>query len=461
MITKDHIETKETNETSSSRRQLLARPVFGAGAVGLRALASGLPVAVLAKPLEARAQAFTCGDKARAQYLIISTTSAGDPMNCNVPGTYDFPDIAHSPDPRMAATPLTLGGRATTAAAVWAQLPQWVLDRTSFFHHATLTNNHANLPKVMRLMGATAKQEMVPSILAKYLAPCFGTVQVDPVSAGAGDVLTIDGRSLPNVAPTGLRDLLTRTNTPLNRLTALRDSTIDEMYTLLKERGTRAQRTFLDSLVLSRQQARSLGSDLVDMLASIRSDAPEGQVTAAVALIKMNVSPVITIRIPFGGDNHTDQDLVRSEVPQHETGVQRFVQLMEALRVAGLQDQVTFAAYNVFGRTLKKLGIAGRDHWGSHHASILIGKHVRAGVVGGLEPKAMDYYATGIDSATGAAAPGGGDIPFADTLAAMGKTLGAAVGVHPSVMDRHILGGKVVAGGGGFKNARPPPRTDL
>jgi hypothetical protein len=35
-------------------------------------------------------------------------------------------------------------------------------------------------------------------------------VQVDPISAGAGDLFTIDGRTVPNLAPTGLRDLLTR-----------------------------------------------------------------------------------------------------------------------------------------------------------------------------------------------------------------------------------------------------------
>jgi hypothetical protein len=428
---------------NDTRRSLLKKTVFGSGALGLRALATGLPVGFLSRPLDVRAEDFTCTDKNRAQYLIVACSSAGDPMNCNVPGTYDFPDIAHSPDPRMAATPLSLGGVSTTAAAVWATLPQWVLDRTAFFHHATLTNNHANLPKVMRLMGATAKQEMLPSIVAKYLAPCFGTVQVDPISAGAGDILTIDGRSLPNVAPTGLRDLLTKTNTPLNRLQPLRDATLDEIHSLLKERGTKAQKLYVDSLATSRMQARSLGSDLVDMLATIKTDAADGQVTAAVALIKMNVSPVITIRIPFGGDNHTDPDLARTEAPQHETGVQRIIQLEEALRVAGLEDRVTFAAYNVFGRTLKKNALIGRDHWGSHHATVMIGKPIKAGVVGGLEPKAMDYYATAIDSASGRP---GTDIPFAETLSAMGKTLGAAVGVKPEVMDRYISGGKVVRG---------------
>jgi hypothetical protein len=431
------------NTMKSTRRAFLEKTVLGGGAIGLRALATGLPVGFLSRPLAALADDFTCADKNRAQYLIISTTSNGDPMNANVPGTYDFPDIGHSPDPRMAATDFTLGGTPVRAAQVWSTLPQWVLDRTAFFHHATLTNNHANLPKVMRLMGSTARQEMLPSILAKYLAPCFGTVQVDPVSAGAGDILTIDGRDLPNVAPTGLRDLLARPNTPLMRLQATRDAALDEVYALMKERGTKAQKLYLDSLVTSRRQARTLGSDLVDMLAAIKSDGPDGQVTAAVALLKMNVTPVVTIKLPFGGDNHTDPDLARSEAPQHEIGVNAITQLWTALQAAGLEDRTTFAAYNVFGRTLKKNGVAGRDHWGSHHATVMMGKNVKAGVIGGIEPKANDYYATAIDARTGRS---GGDIPFAETLSAMGKTLGAAVGVQPAVLDRYISGGKVVAG---------------
>jgi hypothetical protein len=426
-----------------TRRSLIQKTVLGTGGLGLRALATGLPLGFLARPLDALAQEFTCADKNKAQYLIIATSSAGDPLNANVPGTYAFPDIAHSPDPRMAATDFTLGGQAVKAAQLWSTLPQWVLDRTSFFHHATLTNNHANLPKVMRLMGMTSRQEMLPSILAKYLAPCFGTVQVDPVSAGAGDILSIDGRDLPNVAPTGLRDLLARPNTPLLRLQNTRDTALDEIFALVKERGTKAQRNYLDSLAMSRRQARALGSDLVDMLAGIRNDGADGQVTAAVALIKMNVTPVVTIRIPFGGDNHTDADLLRSEVPQHETGIAAIAGLWTALQAAGLQDQVTFAMYNVFGRTLKKNGVAGRDHWGSHHATVMMGKNVKPGVVGGLEPKANDYYATAIDSKTGRS---GGDIPFAETLSAMGKTLGGAVGVEAGALDRYISGGKVVTG---------------
>ncbi len=428
------------------RRDLLKNTLFGAGGLGLRALASGLPLSFLAGPLTVRADEYSCPDRNKAQYLILSTSSAGDPLNCNVPGTYDFPDIAHSPDPRMAPTPITMAGQTYTGAQLWSTLPAWVLDRTVFFHHATYTNNHANLSKTLKLMGQTARQEMLPSIIAKYTAPCFGTVQVDPISAGAGDVLSIDGRSLPNVAPTGLRDLLASPKTPLTRLQPLRDAALDEVHAVLKERGTTAQRMHLDRLALSRQQARTLGTELLDMLNGIRSNGPDGQITAAVALIKMNVSPVVTIRLSFGGDNHTDQDLVRAEVPQHESAIKQIGTLMESLRTAGLENRVTFAAYNVFGRTLKKLGVAGRDHWASHHATVMIGSALRGGVVGGVEPKAMDYYATGIDAQTGGARPGGGDIPFTETLAAMGKTLGAASGLPAETLDRHIGGGKVVTG---------------
>src|SRR6185295_11679843 len=317
-------------------------------------------------------------------------------------------------------------------------------DRTSFFHHATLTNNHPNLPKVMRLMGSTSQQEMVPSIAAKVLAPCFGTVQTEPVSVGAGEFLTFDGRGLPNLAPTGLRDILSHPAGPLSGLRSLRDSSLDDIHRILKQGATSSQRAYLDNLVASRAQARQLSDDLLDMLAGVTSDGPAGQITAALTLIKMNVSPVMVIHVPFGGDNHADPDLLKAEVPQTETGVQQIGDLMNQLQAAGLQDQVTFAMLNVFGRTLVKKGLTGRDHWASHHVTVMIGKPIRGGIVGGLEPQAGDYAATGIDSASGRAAPSGGDVPFASTLGAVGKTLGAAVGIDRAVLNANITQGKVV-----------------
>jgi uncharacterized protein DUF1501 len=428
-----------------TRRKFLEQTLFGTGYLGLRALASGLPLFALQNPRQALgADATACADKTQARYLILSTSSAGDPLNANVPGTYDFSDIAHAADPRMARTEFMLGDTKVAAAQLWSTLPPWVLARTTFFHHATLTNNHPNLPKVLRLMGAANRQEMLPSIIAKYLAPCLGTVQAEPLSAGAGDILTYEGRGLPGVPPIALRDVLTRPQGPLADLQKLRDATIDQMYGLVKQQGTAAQRGFIDRLALSRKQARSLSDDLLTLLDGITSSESDGQILAAVALIKMNVAPVIAIRIDFGKDNHSDPDLMKAEVPQTEVGVQRIGMLMDLLEQHGLQDRVTFGAYNVFGRTLKKLGLAGRDHWGSHHTTVMIGPTIRGGVVGGLEPKSEDYYATGIDAASGRAAPGGGDIPFTETLAAMGKTLARAVGMPAAALEDQIHGGKVV-----------------
>src|SRR5438045_8645232 len=105
----------------ANRRDVILGTLFGAGHFGLRALATGLPFAALNRPRTVFAdEAIACADKAKAQYLILSTSSAGDPVNANTPGTYDYPDIPHAADPRMAATPLKLGATTYTAAQIWS-----------------------------------------------------------------------------------------------------------------------------------------------------------------------------------------------------------------------------------------------------------------------------------------------------------------------------------------------------
>lgn len=429
---------------NSTRRKLLERTFYGAGALGLRAAATGLPLALFTRPLTAWGQGGACMNPAQAKHVILSTGNAGCPLNANVPGTYAFDDIAHADHPSMVGTDFKLGAQTVRGAQIWSTLPQWVLDRTAFLHHATLTNNHGNLAKVLAVMGSTVKQEMWPSLLAQHLAPCLGTVQTEPVSVGAGELLTFAGRALPNLPPTGLRDVLSKPKTPIAALQSVRDQTVDKMWAYVKENGTPGHRAFIDSMVMSRRQARQLGDDLLGMLAGITGDNVAGMILGTVVLIRMNVSPVLAIRIPFGGDNHTDVDLLPGEVKQHETGVAAFALLQETLRQYGLQDRVLFVAQNVFGRTLKKLGRAGRDHWASHHATVMIGSTVRPGVVGGLEPRGGDYYATPIDAKTGRAAPGGGDIPFNESLAAVAKTIARAAGVPRAAVDTQIAGGKVI-----------------
>src|SRR5450755_138811 len=164
------------------RRQALLSTLFGTGYVGLRALATGLPAAFLLNPRRALAatMAPTCATPSKAQYFVFNTCGSGDPINANVPGMYDDPMIVHSADMTMAPTKLTLRGQSYTAAAPWASLPQAVLDRTSFWHMMTNTPVHPKEPDVLKLMGGTYGGEMLPSILAKHMAPCLGTIQSQP-----------------------------------------------------------------------------------------------------------------------------------------------------------------------------------------------------------------------------------------------------------------------------------------
>jgi hypothetical protein len=433
---------------SEGRRRTILGGLFGAGMLGLRALATGVPAAILANPRRALAAdpyATTCFSQTKAQYLILSTSGSGDPLNANVPGTYDFPTIAHSLDPLMAKTQFKLGGTTVEAAAPWSTLPQPLLDRTTFFHHTTLTNNHANQPKVMRLMGATRRQEMLVSFFASQLAPCLQTVQQEPVvvgASGSGEFLSYQGRVLPALSPSALRDTLANPAGPLGTLQALRDADLDRLNAVFKAHGTSQQRAYLDRLAQTQTEARGISQALLDNLAAITANDPTNQVLAAVTLIKMNVSPVVSMHIPFGGDNHTDTDLA-GETKQTVAAAGTLAFLWQKLTDLGLQDRVTFAAMNVFGRTLSKKGTTGRDHLANHHTTVMFGKGIKPGVVGGLVPQAGDFAALPIVSATGAGDPNG-DIVFSDTLGAMGKTLGMAVGVSPDALDMNITQGKPV-----------------
>src|SRR5262245_4248302 len=201
--------------TTLTRRNAVIGSLFGAGFLGLRAAASGLPAWFLANPREASAQDMQCAiaAKDKLQYLIVSASSAGDSISCNVPGTYDAAAIIHPTQTEFAATNFTLGTKSVKAAQIWSTLSEPVRARTNFFHHITGGTVHGDHPKVMRLMGRTAGGEMWPSIYAKHLAKCLGTVQTEPVTVGTGgnalEQVAFTGRTLPNITPMQLKQLLT------------------------------------------------------------------------------------------------------------------------------------------------------------------------------------------------------------------------------------------------------------
>jgi len=209
--------------TKMTRRDGLLAGLFGAGTIGLRALATGLPTWYLLNPSRATAQDLQCAINAKTnlQYLIVSTSSNGDPLNCNCPGTYEATGIVHPTQAEVEMTTLSIGGQSYGAALPWAdpsvsnstaantgQLSSSVLARTSFFHYRTGTTVHGDQPKVMKLLGDTTGGEMIVSAYAKHLSACFGTVQAAPIALGArgnsSELVSFGGRMLPSISPTQL-----------------------------------------------------------------------------------------------------------------------------------------------------------------------------------------------------------------------------------------------------------------
>jgi hypothetical protein len=248
-----------------------------------------------------------------------------------------------------------------------------------------------------------------------------------------------------------LKQLLTGSKTDaLVKMRAMRDQSLDELNAMFKNDGTTVQKQFLDAMALSQVQVRKLVEQLATTLNAINADDTKGQALAAAALISANVTPVVTMHIPFGGDNHTDTDLA-AEAAQHVTGVQAIQQVQDALAMLSLTDKVTFATLNVFGRNLNGIaktdGRTGRDHYGNHAVTVMIGKNVNPGVYGGVATaSSAAYLASGIDSATGAP-NAAGDIPVAQTHVSAMRTLGVALGIPEADMASDftaMAGGKVV-----------------
>src|ERR1700712_995727 len=190
-----------------SRRDAIFGMLFGAGLVGLRSLASGVPAAILLDPRKALAADPGAGTLSssglKPQFLIFSTTGSGDPVNCNVPGTYGDPNIGHATDPSMAATPMTFGSETIPGAKIWSTLSPAVLARTCFFHHGTYTVIHPDEGKVLRMMGAVTGGEMLPSMLSRELAPVLGTVRQQPISLSGSftEAVYFQGAPQPLLTP--------------------------------------------------------------------------------------------------------------------------------------------------------------------------------------------------------------------------------------------------------------------
>jgi hypothetical protein len=424
-----------------SRRNMLLSSLFGAGCIGLRALATGIPASILLNPR--RALAGTCTPSATPQFVIFNTSGQGDPINANAPGSY-VTGVYNCPEATLPTATATLGGQSYQAAAGWSTLPA---ASTSIWHVMTNTPVHPHEPDVLGLNSAMIQPDMFPSFLARQLQPCLGTVQAQPISIGAttpSEGLTYQGAALPIIPPRALQATLTNSGIlSSTNLLALRDQTLGQLNAVYLKTATRAENAFVQSLVLSEQQVRQIPQALLAGLGTIKDNTADSQVTAAIILIQMKISPLIAIHIPFGGDNHNDKGLA-TEGAQTQTGLatlNSLVQQLAAAQMPGtttpLSDLVSIVSLNVFGRTLNNTNTDGRQHNLNHQVSFAIGKPFKGGVYGAVVPVGTDFGAVAIDSKTGAGISSG-DIQPIDSLAAFAMTVAAGVGVDPTVVQSSI-----------------------
>ena len=335
------------------------------------------------------------------------------------------------------------------------------------------------------MMNQTQSNEMLVSILSRLMQPQLGTIQSQPVALGASspsEALSYQGQSQPLIPPLALKaTLASPVNgkgqlTPLAALQGVRDQTMNSLYGFYSQNATPAQKSYIDSLTTSQVQARQISQSLLSMLDSITNNSVEAQITSAIALVLMKVSPVLTIHIPFGGDNHRDPDLatetqqtagVGANGPGYDpsgglTGVPAIAWLMNQLKAQGLSDSVTFASMNVFGRTLSTSSGAdtGRQHNANHEVGVIIRSGFKGGVVGGVGPQdqsgktctpgatSCDFGALSFDATSGKTVTDGSSTPTtitpATSLPSWGKTLMAGLGVDVMTIGESITAGTVI-----------------
>lgn len=409
----------------------------GAGAFStllLRGLASGIPPAFLLNPSAATAQMMNQAP----QTLILSTSQRGDPININCPGSYTD-GVINNPD--LETRRGRFGAQRHRAASVWCDLPNALRQRLAFFHYSPRTAAHPEYRDTMTFRGSMLSvngngREMFASAMAQMAFNSDLHRQAEPLPL-CDSFLSYKGQPLQLLRPTDLKSLFGSPDETLANLRQTRNRVLDSLYSDMKVSGTQAQRKFIDRYAKSQEQAKSIGDELGDYLSDIgnnvdedgNANSAEDQIIAAVALAELNISPVITVNIPFGGDNHQDAGLIR-ERDQTISGVSAIGSLWNRLNTAGIQDRVTFATMNVFGRRHYLNDRGGRDHNRNHAVMVAFGSNIKGGVYGRMNAEGS---ATAI-----------GNIGINQTMEAAGFSLAHALGQDPNEVSRRLPNGRLV-----------------
>lgn len=141
--------------------------------------------------------------------------------------------------------------------------------------------------------------ETITSLYSSETADLQGTIQREPIALG-GNSLSFEARTLQSVRPQTLATLFSpESGTPL-QFKQLRQQRLDQINAALRTDGTPTQRQWLDRYAASQDQIQSLDEDLLGTFSAINSNDQDAQISATIALIQMQVSPVIQIEIAFG-----------------------------------------------------------------------------------------------------------------------------------------------------------------
>lgn len=419
--------------TGLNRREWLTR-ILGGGAatLALRTLATGIPASLLFNPRMATAENAALLSQTRS--LILSGSEGGCPLNANCPGSYVDASVYHPPSARMTPTTISINGANHVAALPWSTLSQGTLDHMAFFHHGTATGAHTAFGDVMKLQNQVRNGEMMASAFATHLQESIGTLQAAPICV-SGQPFSYNGASQPVLQPTAIRDaILGGGNSALENLADLRHATMDKVHDLYKRTATASQRQTLDMFVTTKAQAESISDEFLQLLAGVQTNDTIDQFRVALILCAMRVTPVVTMHVPFGGDNHFDNGF-DDEISQLESGVAAFEAaygLMKDFKANGsISNDVVFAWTAVFGRTLEQIdGRDGRDHNGSHCVAVIMGDSVNGTVIGSTDTVMVDA-STGQNSENGTVARG-------DLLPSMGRTLGKTLGLSADIVEAEI-----------------------
>ncbi|MEO1172730.1 MAG: hypothetical protein AAFX94_11885, partial [Myxococcota bacterium] len=339
-----------------------------AGLLTSRAVAAGLPLSFLAHGSIGHAQEAT-----KPTGLLLITGNAGDPLNANCPGTYPkggddayLAECGHATVQElgdqvfgtMAGEQITaagfetprsmrLGSFETCAAQPWALLPQDLLDRSCFFHHQTGSSIHGVLNNTLTLGGALRNAgrngtEWLPSYVGQSLGPVLGTVLETPIPFTLGGVQA-KGVRVQRTSPEQLKSLFSGGDpVEAERLSRLRADALDRIYAEVKTSGTHAQRTYLDSIARSRRETLDMRERVGSALDDVNGDSTRERIRAAVSLLRVRATPVVTVGIYFGGDNHHDYNLFE-EVTGNLSGIQEIQFVWETLKEQGMEPGTRYS----------------------------------------------------------------------------------------------------------------------